>query len=119
LINDMMERRLYESDTNGGFILDGYPVTQSQAGFLDRTLLARGFPAPKVVVLEINDEAALQRAQSRGRADDKAGLTQGRLAEYRKEEAFLKSHYKAQLVSVDATPDAKTVEAAIQKALGQ
>lgn len=118
MINDMMERRLYESDTNGGFILDGYPVTQSQAGFLDRTLLARGFPVPKVIVLEIGDDAALARAKTRGRADDRAGITTGRLVEYRKEETFLKSHYKAQLVSVDATPDAKTVEAAIQKALG-
>ncbi|MBN8731456.1 MAG: nucleoside monophosphate kinase [Acidobacteria bacterium] len=118
MVNDMMERRLYEADTNGGFILDGYPLTQSQAGFLDRTLLARGFPAPKVVVLEISDEAALARTKSRGRADDKAGLTTGRLAEYRKEEAFLKGHYKKQLLSVDAAPDAKTVEAAIQKALG-
>ena len=71
-----------------------------------------------MVVLEISDDATLARTKSRGRADDKAGLTPGRLAEYRKEEAFLKSHYKAQLVSVDATPDAKTVESAIQKALG-
>jgi len=118
MVNDMMERRLYESDTNGGFILDGYPRTQAQAGFLDRTLLARGFPTPKVIVLEIADEAALSRAKSRNRADDRAGLTPGRLAEYRKEEAFLKSHYKAQLIAVDASADVKTVEAAIQKALG-
>ena len=118
VMNDMMERRLYESDTNAGFILDGYPRTQSQAGFLDRTLLARGFPAPRVIVLEIGDDDAMKRAQSRNRADDRAGLTAGRLTEYRKEEAFLKEHYKAQSILIDASADAKTVEAAIQKALG-
>lgn len=118
VINDMMERRLYEADTNAGFILDGYPRTQSQAGFLDRTLLARGFPAPRVIVLEIGDDDAMKRAQSRNRADDRAGLTAGRLTEYRKEEAFLKEHYKAQSILIDASADAKTVEAAIQKALG-
>ncbi|MEP7363823.1 MAG: nucleoside monophosphate kinase [Acidobacteriota bacterium] len=118
MMNDMMERRLYESDTNGGFILDGYPRTQSQAGFLDRTMLARGFPVPRVIVLEISDEQAMKRAEARNRADDKAGLTPGRLAEYRQEETFLKGHYKATLVTVDATADAKAVEAAIQKALG-
>lgn len=118
VINDMMERRLYESDTNAGFILDGYPRTQSQAGFLDRTLLARGFPAPKVIVLEIADDEAMKRAKSRNRADDRAGLTTGRLAEYRKEEAFLKEHYKAQSIWIDASTDPKTVEESIQKALG-
>ncbi|HZO51808.1 MAG TPA: nucleoside monophosphate kinase [Bryobacteraceae bacterium] len=118
VMNDMMERRLYESDTNGGFILDGYPRTQSQAGFLDRTLLARGFPTPKVIVLEITDDEVTKRSQSRNRADDKAGLTPGRLAEYRQEEKFLKGHYQAQLVTIDGSADEKAVEAAIQKALG-
>ena len=118
VVNDMMERRIYESDTNGGFILDGYPRTASQAGFLDRTLLARGFPAPRVVVLEIDDDEAMKRATSRNRADDRAGLTSGRLKEYRQEESFLKDHYKAQLVTINASADAKAVESAIQKALG-
>jgi len=118
VVNDMMERRLYEADTNSGFILDGYPRTPSQAGFLDRTLLARGFPAPRVIVLELDDDTALGRTQSRGRADDRAGMAPGRLAEYRKVESLLKQHYKAQLLSIDAKPDARAVEAAIRQALG-
>ena len=118
VVNDMMERRLYEADTNSGFILDGYPRTPSQAGFLDRTLLARGFPAPRVIVLELDDDTALERTRSRGRADDRAGMAPGRLAEYRKVESLLKQHYKAQLLSIDAKPDARAVEAAIRQALG-
>lgn len=118
VVNDMMERRLYEADTNSGFILDGYPRTLSQAGFLDRTLLARGFPPPRVIVLELDDETALGRTQARGRADDKAGMTPGRLADYRKVESLLKQHYKAQWIAIDAKPDARAVEAAIRQALG-
>lgn len=118
MVNDMMEQRLLQSDVNKGFILDGYPRTEAQAQFLDRVLLARGFAAPKVVVLEISDEEAMKRMSGRGRADDRAGMGAPRLSDYRKEEATIKAHYKAQLLPVDGSKDAKEVELAVQKALG-
>ena len=80
--------------------------------------VSRGFPPPRVIVLELDDETALGRTQARGRADDKAGMTPGRLADYRKVESLLKQHYKAQWIAIDAKPDARAVEAAIRQALG-
>jgi len=118
MVNDMVEQRLLQSDVNKGFVLDGYPRTEAQAQFLDRILLARGFAAPKVIVLEVSDDEARKRMAGRGRADDRAGMADGRLVDYRKEESLVKSHYKAQLLPVDGSKAAKEVELAVQKALG-
>jgi adenylate kinase len=117
LVNDLIGQRLLAADVNQGFILDGYPRTEPQARFLDRVLLARGFARPRVVVLEVSDAEARKRMAGRGRADDRAGMAERRLAEYRQEEALVKEHYKGQLVLVDGERGEKEVEAAVQKAL--
>jgi adenylate kinase len=118
MVNDLIERRLMAGDVNGGFILDGYPRTEPQAQFLDRVLLARGFARPKVVVLEVSDAEARKRMAGRRRADDRAGMSERRLEEYRKEESLVKEHYQGQWVAVDGERGEKEVEAAVQKALG-
>ena len=42
LVNEMVERRLDEPDAAAGFILDGYPRTAQQAGYLLKWLERRG-----------------------------------------------------------------------------
>jgi adenylate kinase len=42
VVNQMVEERLSEPDTTKGFILDGYPRTQAQAGHLCRWFDGRG-----------------------------------------------------------------------------
>ena len=53
LVNKMVLIRLRERDTHRGYVLDGYPRTLDQAGFLDATLANFALP-PKLPVVAIS-----------------------------------------------------------------
>jgi adenylate kinase len=53
LVNQMVLNRLRDKDTHRGYILDGYPRTLDQAGFLDATLAASAQP-PRLPVVAIS-----------------------------------------------------------------
>lgn len=65
IVDQIVEIRLADSDTAQGFILDGYPRTLGQAGFLDRLLIRRGEPLHAVVSFEIREEVLLRRLTGR------------------------------------------------------
>src|SRR6185436_6715231 len=71
MMNDLILLRLERKDTEGGFVLDGYPMNAAQAQFLDNLAKERGFPAPLIIELKVSDTVAVQRLNNRGRADDK------------------------------------------------
>ena len=48
IVNEMVAARLQESDVSSGFILDGYPRTREQAGYVE-TLLTRDHPTASEV----------------------------------------------------------------------
>jgi adenylate kinase len=50
---------------DGGFILDGFPRTLPQAEALDRLLADLGRPLDAVVVIDVPDEALVQRLSGR------------------------------------------------------
>ncbi len=50
LVNEMVEDRLGASDTQQGYVLDGFPRTLQQAEWLDRTLAAGQASAPVVAL---------------------------------------------------------------------
>src|SRR5271169_5787469 len=50
LVNDMVAARLQEPDTIKGYILDGFPRTLPQAGWLDSRLAAERMALPVVAV---------------------------------------------------------------------
>ena len=54
-----------ERNPGQGLILDGYPRTVQQAVYLENALLARGFPPPVVVHLEVPGEQIVERLCSR------------------------------------------------------
>ncbi len=72
LITDLVRDRLAESDTAGGFVLDGYPRTAAQAAALD-TMRAPG--SFVVILIKVPDAAIVERMSSR-RVCDNCGLTQ-------------------------------------------
>lgn len=60
LVNGIMSRQLKSMNLKKGFILDGYPRTVEQAGFLQRIL-----PINVAIFIKISDDLAVERLLSR------------------------------------------------------
>jgi adenylate kinase len=66
LVNEMVAARLKEPDTGQGYILDGYPRTLGQAGWLDEWLGAFPNSLPVVAVkIRVNYNQLLRRITGR------------------------------------------------------
>jgi adenylate kinase len=66
LVNDMVAVRLEDPDTARGYILDGFPRTLVQAGWLDAQLAVSGNHLPVVTVsLQVDDRQLLLRITGR------------------------------------------------------
>lgn len=103
----MVRSRLEESDAAGGFLLDGFPRTVSQAEALD-DLLAEMAPLD-VVVRFVADtpelvDRLLKRAQEQGRSDDNAETIEARLEEFTEKTAPVVEYYDERdlLATIDA-----------------
>lgn len=62
---EMIRQRLGQPDAQNGFILDGYPRTDSQATELDKLLADAGHAVDAVVLLEVPVEEIVQRLSAR------------------------------------------------------
>jgi adenylate kinase len=109
----------------GGFILDGYPRTIVQAEALDALLDEIGEPLSIVLLLALDDDIArerlLRRAAEEGRADDRPGAIDERLATYHRQTAPVVDHYRTSgnLVQLHAERPVNEVWAEISDALSQ
>ncbi len=65
VIIGMIRERLAAGDTEGGFLLDGFPRTQPQAEALDGMLASLGRAVARVVVFELDEEVLVQRLAGR------------------------------------------------------
>lgn len=113
---EIVADRLGQPDCEGGFLLDGFPRTMHQVGFLDQYLSDRGQALDAVVSLHVNPEALvarlLDRAQKEGRADDNEETIRRRMEVYAGQTAPLLSHYEGEdlLVEVDGTGTVEEVQ---------
>ncbi len=115
-VNDLIKSRILQQDASRGFILDGYPRTESQAQYLDAVLKDNELPRPKVILLESPDDVVTKRMLKRRRADDAPEIIQRRLAEYHEDSKFLSSWYQTEnVMRVDATPSIEIVAAQIDR----
>lgn len=107
--NKMVRDRLSERDLVDGFLLDGYPRTAAQVGYLDRILANSAQNLDVVLQFTASDEELvsrlLARAQASGRSDDNRAVISHRLKLYHEEtEAVLAKYAERSLLTrVDGT----------------
>ena len=119
LTNELVDDRLSNPDTNGGFILDGYPRSVQQAKALHDMLERRGTALDAVLELRVPEDVLFERLRSRGRADDTDDVIHNRMNVYRDETAPLIEYYNSELRTVDAVGSVDEVFARALKALGK
>jgi adenylate kinase len=125
LVIELIRTRLEQPDTDGGFILDGFPRTTVQAEALDAMMSEIGRSFSVVFALQIPDEVAYERLRRRaeleGRADDTDEGIQRRLENYHRETEPLIEYYRVRgnLVPIHGDRSENVVFAEIQSALEQ
>lgn len=120
LMAEVVRERLAQADSAGGFILDGYPRTASQAETLDGILADRGHRLDGVVFVDAPEAMLIARGLARGRKDDTEEILRERLRVYRDETSSLVDRYATLgvLSSIDGSQSIDQVSAAIFTALG-
>ena len=65
IMTGIISNRIDAEDCAGGFILDGFPRTTAQAEALDALLAGKGMALDAVLLLEVDDEALVERISGR------------------------------------------------------
>src|SRR2546429_3445778 len=89
LMIELIRTRLEQPDTEGGFVLDGFPRTTVQAEALDSMFSDIGRSFSVVFALQIPDQVAFDRLRRRAELEGRAGGTdeaiQRRVGNYHRE----------------------------------
>jgi adenylate kinase len=119
LVQDMVEERLKQTDTEPGWILDGFPRTVQQASFLQALLQKLDQQGERVVNLDVPDDIVVARLLERGRKDDSEDVIRRRLEVYRSETAPLIDYYSSrnQLLIVNGNQSLEDVTVELAKAI--
>lgn len=65
LIIEIVKKRFQQSDVRAGYILDGFPRTVAQAESFESIIRGLHFPDPKVILLDVAEEALIDRLTGR------------------------------------------------------
>lgn len=65
IVVDIISERIDEPDCAGGFVLDGFPRTETQAEALDRLLEDKGKKVDAVIEIRVDDERLVERISGR------------------------------------------------------
>lgn len=111
LILDLVRERLSQTDTQPGWILDGFPRNVAQAAFLEDLLKEINQDCNQVVNFDVPDDVLIERLSSRGRQDDTEAVVRHRLEVYREQTAPLIDFYqeRQKLLAIDGNQSIDTV----------
>lgn len=130
IIIAMIAVRMEQGDCKNGVIFDGFPRTVAQAEALDSMLTKKGKPLSAVIELAVDEEALVERLNTRiaqtkaagqaVRGDDNEETFRKRLKTYRDQTAPVLPYYKAQgiLKTLDGMQSIETVATAIRASVG-
>ncbi len=98
---DMLEAEVDRNRNAEGFIFDGFPRTEAQAGALDTFLETKNMKVNATIALEAEDnilvKRLLERGQTSGRTDDQdEEKIRNRFDEYNQKTAPLRDYYQGQ-----------------------
>jgi adenylate kinase len=119
LVQEMVEERFKQPDTEPGWILDGFPRTVPQASFLQTLLQKLDQRGERVVNLDVPDDIVVARLLERGRKDDNEDVIRRRLEVYRLDTAPLIDYYSSrqQLLIVNGNQSLEDVTVELTKAI--
>jgi len=119
VVIDMVRERLAQMDTNGGWLLDGFPRTIPQAQTLEGLLQEMHQTCDRVLNLQVPEHVLVARMLSRGRKDDTESVIQDRLGVYHRETAPILDFYRTRncLVDIDGDTTVERVTHRIKTAL--
>lgn len=116
----LIRGRLVQSDTERGWVMDGYPRTAFQAEELDFLLddLSQGLD--RAVWLAVSEEQLVNRSLGRSRADDQLEVVQRRIQVFQERTQPILEYYqyKQKLLQIDGEPSPEQVHQAINQGLG-
>lgn len=100
------------AQTEGGFILDGFPRSVEQARILDEMLADNGLKLTRVLQLRVPDSVVIDRLSQRGRKDDTPAVIQTRLDVFHGETAPVIEFYRksGRLSTIDGNADVDEVQ---------
>jgi adenylate kinase len=119
----MTRDRVVKANSDGGYILDGYPRTLAQAEAAHRWATARGVPFDLALFFEIGTDELLARLAGRGReegrSDDTEPTVRHRLDVFRSQTFPLLAYYRRRgiLVRIDAVGPVDAITERILAAL--
>ena len=123
LMIELIRERLGASDTNDGFILDGFPRNVAQSEALDRMLEEIDRELTAVLYFQVPDELAVERLHVRalqeGRTDDTPEIIRHRLEVFHQSTEPVVEYYRSKgiLVGIHAERPIDAVFAEVQEVL--
>ena len=120
VVIEIVRQRLTRPDCKPGFVLDGFPRTQSQAAALDGILREQGREPARVIALIVAEAELRRRILSRGegRGDDTEEAVAKRLQVYKRDTEPVLTHYAAAVQRIEGVGSMDEITARIEKALG-
>ena len=120
IVLSIVKERVSKSDSNRGFILDGFPRTVNQAEKLD-LLLKDSQKIDAVIRIKVDEEDILKRLIDRGRDDDKPEIIKNRFKSYNLETEPLIPFYEERgiLFNINGMQEIEKVSEDIKKVLGE